>query len=159
MTINRYWQSLVLALTLQLTFPATASMEHDAMVHNANARATFAMATTAAVYLTVMNHGDSALTLTSVSVADEIAGEAQIHTTVMEGDMMKMRQVTAGIDIEPGAMVEFKPGGYHVMLMGLVNPLEKGNKFSLTLHFADATTKTVEIGVGAEGSQGGHHHH
>ncbi|HCB16107.1 MAG: copper chaperone PCu(A)C [Alteromonas oceani] len=157
--INRYWQCLVLALGLQLALPVGAKMEHGVMVHNANARATFAMATTAAVYLTLMNHGDTAFTLTGVSVPADIASEAQIHTTVMEGDMMRMRQVTDGIDVAPDNMVEFKPGGYHVMLMGLVNPLTKGNKFNLTLHFADQQSKTVEVTVGEQGKQGGHHHH
>ena len=152
-------KALLLALLLPLTIPAQAAMEHGIMVHNANARSTFAMATTAAVYLSLMNHGDTTLTLTGVSVGGDIAAEAQIHTTIMEGDMMKMRQVTDGIDIRPGDMVEFKPGGYHVMLMGLVNPLSTGNTFSLTLHFTHDITQTVEVTVGAQDKQGGHHHH
>lgn len=155
----RYWKTLILALTLPLTLPAAAKMDENLMVHDARARATFAMATTAAVYLSLMNHSDTAVTLTGVSVAQEIASEAQIHTTVMQDDMMKMRQVTNGIDILPGAMVEFKPGGYHIMLMGLENSLKQGNKFSLTLHFADQTTNTIDVIVGAQGKQGAHHHH
>ena len=158
MTFNKSLKCLLLALCMQVSLPVAAS-DHAVMVHNATARATFAMATTGAVYLSVMNHGDDRVTLSGVSVSPDIANEAQLHTTVMDGDMMKMRQVTDGIDIPPGDMVEFKPGGYHVMLMGLVNPLNKGNTFGLTLHFANGATTTVEVIVGAEGKQSGHHQH
>ena len=129
------------------------------MVHNVKARATFAMATTAAVYLTIMNHSDKAVTLTGVSVDESIAADAQLHTTVMEGDMMKMRQITDGIDVAPGAMVEFKSGSYHVMLMGLVKPLVEGASFDLTLTFANQPSMTTTVTVGAGAGEHSHHHH
>ena len=159
MTLNRFFKALLVLVTLHLTHSVNADMAHGVMVNNPHARATFAMASTAAVYLTLMNHSDTSSTLTSVSVAKHIAAEAQIHTTVMEGDMMKMRQVTDGVDISPDGMVEFKPGGYHVMLVGLVNPLSTGDTFDLTLHFSDNAPKTVKVTVGEQGKQGGHHHH
>ncbi|GGF79827.1 copper chaperone PCu(A)C [Alteromonas lipolytica] len=159
MNIKRYGKTLLLALSLQLMMPAQAAMDHGVMVHNASARATFAMATTAAVYLTIMNHGEHSLTLTGVQVDGSVASEAQIHTTIMDGDMMKMRQVTEGLEIASGDMIEFKPGGYHVMLMGLVNPLKSGNTFNLTLDFAGDISKTIEVTVGTQGKPSEHHHH
>ena len=146
------WVNLLLPLSL------AAAMNHI-MLHNPYARATFPMATTAAVYVTVMNHGEQAATLIGASVAPDIAAQAQIHTTVMDGEMMKMRQVTNGIVIQPDEMVELKPGSYHIMLMGLVNALEKGHKFNLTLEFADGAEQIVEVVVGEQGGQSEHHHH
>ncbi|MDC8832179.1 copper chaperone PCu(A)C [Alteromonas gilva] len=150
--------TLVLATHLFWAAPAVLAMD-SIMVHNANARATFALASTAAVYLTVMNHHDSPIVLEGVSVSSDIAAEAQIHTTFMEGDMMKMRQVTDGIGIAPDAMVELKPGSYHIMLMGLVKPLETGNTFNLTLHFDNQADKTVLVTVGDAAKAGTHLHH
>ena len=129
------------------------------MVHNVKARATFAMATTAAVYFTVMNHSDKAVTLTGVSVDESIAADAQLHTTVMDGDMMKMRQSTDGIDISPGDMLEVKSGSYHVMLMGLVKPLTEGASFDITLTFRNQPPVTASVTVGKGGNEHSHHHH
>ncbi|NVK58043.1 MAG: copper chaperone PCu(A)C [Alteromonadaceae bacterium] len=158
MSVKSVVITVLLAANMLLATPASVAME-SIMVHNANARATFALATTAAVYLTVMNHGDSPTVLEGVSVSSDVASQAQIHTTVMDGDMMKMRQVTDGIDITPDAMVEFKPGGYHIMLMGLVNPLEEGNSFSLTLHFDNQADTTVMVTVGEAAKGSAHQHH
>jgi len=149
---------LSLCLCSLLSIPVVHAM-NGVMIHNAKARETFAMATTAAVYLTVMNHGDEKVTLLGVTVDKAIAGEAQLHTTVMDGDMMKMRQITNGIDISPGDMLEFKSGSYHVMLMGLVKPLVEGASFELTLNFANQPSMTTTVTVGAGAGEHSHHHH
>ena len=149
---------LSLCLCSLLSIPVVHAM-NGVMIHNAKARETFAMATTAAVYLTVMNHGDEKVTLLGVTVDKAIAGEAQLHTTVMEGDMMKMRQITDGIDISQGDMLEFKSGSYHVMLMGLVKPLTEGASFDITLTFRNQPPVTASVTVGKGGNEHSHHHH
>ena len=71
---------------------------------------------------------------------------------------MKMRQV-AGVNVPAGGMVLLKPGGYHVMLVKLKQPLKEGGSFPLTLHFAKAGMVTVKVeinGVGAMGAGKGH---
>jgi periplasmic copper chaperone A len=55
----------------------------------------------------------------------------------MEGDVMKMRQIS-GVDLPAGALVELKPGGYHLMLMDLKRPVLPGSTVPLTLIFKDA---------------------
>lgn len=144
---------------LGLVYAGAINAMQGVMVHNANARATFAMATTGAVYFTVMNHSEHAVTLTGVSVDSAVAAEAQLHTTVMEGDMMKMRQMTDGIDIAPGDMVEFKSGSYHVMLLGLTKPLNEGATFDITLNFANQPPVITTVTVGKGGSEHSHHQH
>ena len=136
-----------------------ANETNDVMVMNGYARATFSLAKTGAVYFTLHNHGDSDKTLTSVSVSGDVANEAQIHTTVMEEDVMKMRELTDGVKIKAGEMVSFEPGGRHVMLMGLTKGLEEGTEIALTLTFADKSELQVTVPVKKEADQGHHHHH
>lgn len=60
---------------------------------------------------------------------------------------MRMRQVEGGIELPAGGQVELKPGGYHVMLIGLTRDLNAGEKFPVTLQFASGATLTVEAEV------------
>ncbi len=80
-----------------------------------------------------------------VGAASPLAGVAEVHEMKMDGDVMKMRAVTGGLDLPAGKSVELKPGGYHVMLMDLKAPLAKDSTVPLTLLFKDA--KGVESRV------------
>ncbi len=66
-----------------------------------------------------------------------VAGVTEVHEMAMDGNVMRMRAIPA-LDIPAGKPVELKPGSYHVMLMDLKNPLEKGVNVPLTLVFQDA---------------------
>ena len=136
-----------------------ASKQSDVMVMNGYARATFALAKTGAVYFTLHNHSDSDKTLTSVSVSSDVASEAQIHTTVLQGDVMKMRELTDGVKIKAGEMVSFESGGRHIMLMGLTKGLQEGSEVALTLIFSDASELQVSLPVKKEAGEGHHLHH
>lgn len=114
-------------------------------IENAKARATFALAKTGAVYLTIVNQSNEPDTLLSVSVADTVASEGQIHNTLMVEEIMQMREMEAGIPLLPDQAVKLTPGGMHIMLMGLESPLKAGENFTLTLHFANS--KPVDIVV------------
>jgi copper(I)-binding protein len=72
-----------------------------------------------------------------VSVSSPVAGTVEIHEMAMEKDVMKMRQVP-GLALAAGQATELKPGGYHVMLMGLKAPVVGGDTVALTLTFEDA---------------------
>ncbi len=82
-----------------------------------------------------------------VGVTSPMAGVAEVHEMKMEGDVMKMRAVSGGLDLPAGRTVELKPGGYHLMLMDLKAPLAKGSTVVLSLVFKDAkgAQKTVEL--------------
>ncbi|MDN4591172.1 hypothetical protein DBA29_22060 [Xenophilus aerolatus] len=73
-----------------------------------------------------------------VGVATPAAGVAEVHEMKMEGDTMKMRAVPA-LELPARQIVELKPGGYHLMLMDLKQPIAAGNVIPLTLTFEDAT--------------------
>ncbi|HEX5631545.1 MAG TPA: copper chaperone PCu(A)C [Acidimicrobiia bacterium] len=101
--------------------------------------------------------GDSGDALLGVRVSADIAGSAGIHETVavdtsttMAGhDMgggMTMQPVSS-VHVSGGDTVSFEPGGYHVMLMGLVKPLEVGQTFEVTLVFEHAGELVVTAEV------------
>jgi hypothetical protein len=76
-----------------------------------------------------------------------VAGIVEIHEMAMEGNVMKMRALPAGLDLPAGKSVELKPGGYHVMLMDLKKELKAGDTVPVTLVIegADKKRETVEI--------------
>ena len=80
----------------------------------------------------------------------------------MDNGVMIMRPVEGGLEIKPGESVELKPGSYHVMFMGLKQPLEKGQSVKGTLEFEKAGKVDVEYTVEAIGAtpaaKGGHQH-
>ena len=101
---------------------------------------------------------------TLVSVESPVAGTVQIHEMKMENDVMKMRAIPR-LDLPAGKAIELKPGGYHVMLMDLKQPLKKGEAVPISLRFEakDKTFKTIEIKaqvreLGASASQSEHKH-
>lgn len=81
-----------------------------------------------------------------VSVESPVAGVVEIHEMAMENDVMKMRQIP-GLDLAAGRTMELKPGGFHVMLMDLKQPLKGGESVPITLVFEDAAKQrfTQEI--------------
>jgi copper(I)-binding protein len=87
---------------------------------------------TGAVYLTITNTGKEADAL--VSASSDAARTVELHEVKHEGGVMKMRPVQK-IDVPAGGKIEMKPGGYHVMLMGLTHDLKPGEEVPLTLKF------------------------
>ena len=71
----------------------------------------------------------------------------------MDNGVMKMRQVD-GIDLSAGQAVMLKPNGYHIMLIGLTQPLKEGQTFPLTLTFANTGSETVTMTVLKVGAMG-----
>lgn len=98
-----------------------------------------------AVFMALANSGATADRL--VAAQADVSNAVEIHETTMEGDVMRMRQVEGGIELPAGGQVELKPGGYHVMLIGLTRDLNAGEKFPVTLQFASGATLTVEAEV------------
>jgi len=81
-----------------------------------------------------------------LSATTAVAAAVQMHTMAMDGDVMTMREVDA-VDLGAGQTVEFKPGGFHLMLMGLKAPLKLGDKFPMTLRFEKAGKVEVMVHV------------
>src|SRR6185369_8778215 len=72
-----------------------------------------------------------------VGVSTPVAGVAELHEMKMEGDVMRMRAI-GKLDLPPGRTVELKPGGYHLMLMDLKQPLVQGGTVPMLLVLRDS---------------------
>jgi copper(I)-binding protein len=123
-------------------------------------RATPKGAQVAGGYMTISNKGTMPDRLIGGSAA--VASQFQVHSMVMEQGVAKMRPVEGGLEIKPGETVELKPGSFHIMLTGLKQPIEKGQKVKATLEFANAGKVDIEYTVEAVGaaspSSSGHMH-
>ena len=116
-------------------------------------------APTGAVYFLISNPGKTADKL--VGVQTPRADKAELHTHVQKGEVMSMEQIES-VELAPGGEVAFKPGGNHVMLFQLTEPLVAGEHFPLTLIFEKAGEVTVEVGIhdqAPESDHNGHHQH
>ena len=131
---------------VMLALPASAGDTKlgDLMIHQPWARASLGAGKAGAAYLTVMNKGTAPDRL--VAVEGDVANRVELHTHLMEDGVMKMRQVEA-IEVAPGEPTVLKPGGLHVMLMGLKEPLVEGQRFPLTLVFEKAGRVQIEVAI------------
>lgn len=100
-----------------------------------------------------------------VEARSPVAGVVEIHEMAMDGNVMRMRAIT-GLDLPAGRAVELKPGGWHVMLMGLKQTLNAGDTVPITLVFEnpDRSRETVEVkapvrALNAQPRGGGEHRH
>jgi copper(I)-binding protein len=76
----------------------------------------------------------------------------------MEGSVMKMRELSDGLEIPPGATVELKPGSYHIMMTTLARPFTKGDFVKASLIFEKAGKVDIEFAVDAAGGAGTKEH-
>lgn len=127
-------KKLFIASLISLT--ATAWAQTTVKVDDAWVRGTVATQKAAGAFMRLTPSANARL----VSVQSPVAGVVEIHEMAMENDVMKMRQVP-GLDLAAGRTLELKPGGYHVMLMDLKQPLKAGDSVPLILVFEDDAKK------------------
>ena len=136
----------VLAVAACLAGPAQAQPA-AVVVTQAWARATIPGGQTGAVYLTVTATAPDRLT----GAITPVAGKAELHLSSMADGMMEMRPVT-DLPVTPGAPLRLEPGGYHLMLVHLKQPLHPGDHFPVTLTFEHAGEVTAQAVVGSVGA-------
>jgi copper(I)-binding protein len=148
--------TVVLAAVLTLVAGAAGAEDYTVgtiQIANPWARATPRGADIAGAYMTIRNAGPAPDRLIGGSTA--VASRFELHQMLMDRGIMKMRPVDGGLEIKPGQAVEFKPGSFHVMLVGLKRPLEKGQRVKATLEFEQAGKVDIEYVVEAIGAAGG----
>jgi copper(I)-binding protein len=106
-----------------------------------------------AIYLEIDNKGTAADRLVAASTT--AAAKAELHTHVMDGNIARMRPVDA-IEVTPGSATVLKPGGLHIMLLGLKAPLKEGDTVAVTLTFEKAGKVDVTVPVQKNASGMGH---
>ncbi len=131
------------------TVNAVASAQPPAVaVTEAWSRATTGAGQTAAVYVTVTAAQPDRLT----TVSTPAASMAELHQSRMEAGVMQMRAVPGGLAVTPGTPIHMAPGGYHIMLMGLKQPLKLGDHVAVTLSFEHAGPITADALVAGPGA-------
>jgi periplasmic copper chaperone A len=98
-------------------------------------------------YLVIENTGGEADRL--VSATSDASPDVEIHEMKMEGDVMKMRELPSGLEIPAGAIVELKPGGFHLMFTKVPAPFKEGDKLKVELNFEKAGQVDIELPVTA----------
>lgn len=158
---------LALAAALALAFVpafATSSQAHenklkDLTIEHPWARATAPTAKTGAVYVKITNNGKTEDRL--IGVAVDRAERTELHSNKLEDGVMKMRPIEGGLALPAGQTVELKPGGNHIMLVNLKQPLNEGEEVPLKLTFEKSGTIQVDIIVQAPNARAdgmGHEH-
>jgi copper(I)-binding protein len=122
---------------------AQVQLKAQPHVQDAWARPTVQGQTVGGAYFRI-DGGPAGDRLLAISV--DIAQSVELHTMRMDGDVMRMRQLDS-VDVPAKQSVEFKPGGMHVMLIGLKTPLKVGNNFPMTLRFEKAGSVSVNVRV------------
>jgi copper(I)-binding protein len=97
-----------------------------------------------AMYVTIVNDGSSADAL--VGATTDAAKTVELHETTQEGGVMKMRPLPR-FDVPGGGRLEMKPGGHHIMLLGLTRDLKPGDTVRVTLTFETGGRMSIEAPV------------
>jgi copper(I)-binding protein len=155
---------LAIAIAIALSAAALAAQARDYKLGTLEiaepwSRATPLTAQAAGGFLAITNRGPTADRL--IAARSGVADKVEIHEMKMEGSVMRMRELEAGLAIPPGATVELRPGGFHIMFMGLKAPFAKDTTVPVTLVFEKAGAIDVEFTVQAMGAQppaAGHKH-
>ena len=98
-----------------------------------------------------------------IGASSPLAGVVEIHEMVMDGNVMKMRPLSA-LDLPAGRRVDLKPGGYHMMLMDLKRALKAGERVPIELRIEGrdkrlvSQTIEVEVAVKAPATDGASAH-
>jgi copper(I)-binding protein len=149
--------ALVLGMFLAVGVSSEASADEPAAVRDAWVRAPAPGQSIAGAYMELTASAKSAL----VSVTSPVAARGEMHSTSMEGGIMRMRPADR-IELPRGKTVKLEPGGLHVMLIDLKRTLKSGEKVPLvlTVQRADGSraTLTVQAEVRAAGGMAMHHH-
>jgi copper(I)-binding protein len=151
--VPTFMRPLVLALAIVLLAPGFAVAQPftagPVSVTAAWAQPSMPGAPAGAAYFTVINTGRAPLRLLGGS--SPVAARVELHMMSMDGGVMRMRMLPQGIVIPAGGRVDFRPGGLHVMLVGLRQQLVPGTRFPMTLWFDGNIAVNMVVPVGNPG--------
>ena len=132
-----------------LLLAAVAVSAADITITDPWARATAPSAVTGAIFAEMANTGTAADELTAASVAPTIADHVELHAHTKDANgVMRMAPVPS-VSIPAGGKTALKPGGFHIMLLGLAHPLVEGQQIPVTLTFAHAGRMEITATIGS----------
>ena len=146
MFVTKLVAGFVLALAIVTTSATAADVRiGDLKIEQFWTRATPGGAKVAVGYLTITNVGTEPDVL--VSGTFEKSARVEVHEMKVENDIMRMREMADGLEIKPGETVTLKPGGSHLMFMGLSERLREGETVTGTVTFRRAGTVKLQFPV------------
>ncbi len=134
-------RGILLALTVAAPL---AAAETAVKVEDPWVRVTFGQSTATSGYMTLIDQSGRGNTLVAIEMGSGM--KADLHETVSDGDVVKMRQ-TGALTIPPGGRAELTPAGGHIMVTGLKSPLKVGETLPMMLKFADGSEKMAYFAV------------
>ena len=117
-------------------------------------RATPAGADVGAGYMTIANSGSTPIRL--IGGTTDVANAVEVHTMSMENGVMQMRPLSDGLEVPAGGSATLKPGGDHLMLVGLKRQLNEGEIIAVTLDFDKGVVLPIKLAIKATGAEHGH---
>ncbi len=139
------WFAIAAALITVGALAALArAAEPEIGLTNAWVRPTLGAGRTTAAYVTITNTGTAADRLTAADAPG--AGSVEIHTSGMKDGVMRMRRLE-GLEIPGGGTVTMAPGGFHIMIIDVEEPVQVGSVVPLTLTFEGAGSITTDATV------------
>lgn len=128
---------------LLVSAAAQADVATDVVIEQPFARAAIQQQRNSAAFMTISNPGaDTQIVSASSPVADIV----ELHTHINDNGVMRMRKIER-IDLPSKQTVMLKPGGLHVMLLGLKRDLSIGEQIDVTLTFSDGSQKALQVPV------------
>jgi hypothetical protein len=149
-TLPTFIASTVLACTLSSAAHAQDANVGSIAVNGAYTRATVPGQAAAGGFMKITSNGSADQLISATST---VSDDVQLHTMIMDNNVMRMREVKQ-IDVPANGAVELKPGGLHIMFMNIKAPLKAGETVPVKLKFAKAGEVEVKMPVNAPGSQG-----
>ena len=138
---------LFCAICALCSLALTCNVHAEVIVQYAWVRATVPQQKAAGVFFDIQ----ATENLQLVEAQTSVAASAELHEMKLENDVMRMRPIEQ-LALPAGRKVNLKPGGYHLMLMGLKNQIKVGDVIPLRLVFQDKDKKQqfVDIKVTAK---------
>lgn len=133
----------VFAVLAIISFGVSADMAHQVNADKPYARAALKVQGNSICFMDLNNLGEDAAVVNATS---SVANIVELHTHVNDNGVLRMRKIDS-IDLPANQTVELKPGGLHVMLIGLRRDLKVDDYIDLGLEFEDGSVKSMQIPV------------
>ncbi len=143
---------LVLFTFTQLSFARDSIVISDAWVREVPPGATVS-----AAYMTIQNKADRMDKLTSIS--SDAAGVVELHLSKVDDNGVATMERVQVLELPANDKVELKPGGMHLMLIGLKEPLVGKDSVIINMDFENSETLRIEVPVKSLKDSDGTHHH
>lgn len=137
--------TIFVALVFVFTSGQTLAGSDDIVVENAWSRASIGTARPGVAYMTIRNHGDDVLTLSSVKT--DLAAISEIHQTSTNDQGVSSMARVGDLDILPNGTIALEPGGLHLMLTRLQQPMVEGETYALSLVFGNRGSVVVRVPI------------